>query len=127
VDDMSTDRIELQHQIVQLPIKNPLSLDEFLNPEDEMIIEEEEDIFEAIVDRYTITKSVEEDESSEEENIKEVDTAEALRAIETVKMWKLQKGDTQDLQVLDRLTRELQRYKISVAHQTTIDRFLEPK
>ena len=61
---MSTDRIEL-HQIVQLPIKNPLSLDEFLNSEGEIIIEEEEDIFNITVDRYTITKLVEEDESSE--------------------------------------------------------------
>ena len=97
-----------------------------LTLEDKIIIEEEGDIFEAIEDRYTIARLVEEDKSSEEENIEEVDTAEALRAIETVKMWKLQKRDSQDLQALDRLTRELQRYKISVAHQTTIDKFLEP-
>ena len=84
--DRSANQIKLQHQIIQIPIKNPLSLDEFLTLEDEMKIEEEEGIFETIVDQYTITRLVEEDESSEEENIKEVDIAEALRAIETVKM-----------------------------------------
>jgi hypothetical protein len=48
VDD-GTDRIELQDQIAQLPIENPLPLDEFLNPEDKTILDEEGDIFEAIV------------------------------------------------------------------------------
>ena len=39
VDDR-TDRAELRDQIAQLPIENPLPLDEFLNPEDETIIDE---------------------------------------------------------------------------------------
>jgi hypothetical protein len=45
----------------------------------------------------------------------------------SVKMWKLQKGDSQDLQALDRLAREIARYKISAAHKTTIHRFFKPK
>ena len=96
VDNGSTDRIELRDQIAQLPIENPLSLDEFLNPEDETIVDKDEDIFISIVDHYAITRPGEEEESSDEE-VEEVDTAEALRAIETVKIWKLQKGDSQDL------------------------------
>jgi hypothetical protein len=123
----SVDRIELRDQITQLPIENPLSLDEFLNPEDKTIIDNDEDIFTSVVNHYTITTPGEEEESSDEEEVKEVDTAEALRAVETVKMWKLQKGDSQDLQALDRLTREIARYKIFVAHQTTIHRFFKPK
>jgi hypothetical protein len=50
-----------------------------------------------------------------------------LRAVEIVKMWKLQKGDSQDLQALDRLAREIAQYKISTAHQTTIHRFFKQK
>src|ERR1700733_9756860 len=90
VDDGSADRIELQYQIAQLPIKDPLSLDEFLNPEDETIVDEDEDIFTSVVNNYSVDRSGEEEESSDEEEVEEVDTAEALRAVETVKMWKLQ-------------------------------------
>src|SRR6202522_3703615 len=49
VDDR-TDRAELQDQIAQLPIESPLSLDEFLNPEDETIVDNDGDIFTAIVE-----------------------------------------------------------------------------
>jgi hypothetical protein len=38
------------------------------------------------VNRYTVARLVEEEKSSDKEEIKKVDTAEALRAIETVKM-----------------------------------------
>jgi hypothetical protein len=110
VDDGSADRIELQDQIRQLPIGNLLSLDEFLNPEDETIVDEDEDIFISVVNHYAVARPGKQEESSDEEEVKEVDTAKALRAVETVKMWKLQKGDSQDLQALDRLTREITRY-----------------
>ena len=76
VDDGSADRIELRDQIAQLPIENPLSLDEFLNPEDEIIVDEDEDIFTSVVDHYAVISPGEEEESSDEE-VKEVDTAEA--------------------------------------------------
>jgi hypothetical protein len=99
----------------------PLSLDEFLSPEDEVIIDKNEDIFTSVVNRYTVARLVEE-ESSDKEGIKKVDTAETLRAIETVKMWKLQKGNSQDLQALDRIIRQITRHKVSTAHQTTIYR-----
>ena len=75
------------------------------------------------MDHYVIARPGEEEVSSDKE-VKKVNTAEALRAVETVKMWKLQKGDSQDLQALDRITREITRYKVSTAHQTTIHRFL---
>jgi hypothetical protein len=63
VDD-GTDRADLQGQIAQLPIENPLPLDEFLNPEDETILDEEGDIFEAIVAAYSSNQANEEGESS---------------------------------------------------------------
>jgi len=53
MDDRSANRIELQNQILQLPIKNPLSLNEFLNLEDETILNKEGDIFNAIIAAYS--------------------------------------------------------------------------
>ena len=127
IDNRSTDRIEIRDQIVRLLFENLLSLDEFLNPEDETIVDKNEDIFASIVNHYAITRLGKEEESSDKEEIEEIDTAEALRAIKTVKIQKLQKGDSQDLRALDRVTREIVRYKSSVAHQTTIHRFFQSK
>jgi hypothetical protein len=46
---------------------------------------------------YAVVRLGKEEELSDEEEGKGVDTAKALRAVETVKMWKLQKGDSKDL------------------------------
>ena len=128
VDDSIAERIELRDQIAQLPIENPLSLDEFLTPEDETVVDDDSDIFTSVVEHYSTDKPGQEEQSSdEEEEVEEVDTAKALKAIETVKLWKLQKGDSQDLQALDRVEREITRYKSDSAHQTTIFRFFKPK
>jgi hypothetical protein len=54
IDNKSADRIELQDQITQLPIENPLSLDEFLNLEDETIVNKDKDIFTSVVDHYVV-------------------------------------------------------------------------
>ena len=124
VDDS---RADLEDQITQLPIENPLSLDEFLNPEDETILDEEGDIFEAIVAAYSCNQANEKEESSDEEEVKQVEDNAALRAIETVKLWKLQKGTDHDIKALDRIEREIVRYKSSQAHQTTILRFFKPE
>jgi hypothetical protein len=86
VDNKSADRIELRDQITQLPIENLFSLDEFLNLEDKTIVNKDEDIFTSVVDYYAIVSPGEEEESSDEEEVKKVDTAEALRAVKTVKM-----------------------------------------
>jgi hypothetical protein len=74
------------------------------------------------VNRYTVARLVKQEKSSGKKEIKKVDTAEALRAMETVKTWKLQKGNSQNLQALDRIIREITRHKVSTAHQTTIPR-----
>ena len=55
------DRDELQAQIAQLPITNPLPVDEFIQLDGEVIkkilkIAEESEIFEQIVERYGIAE-----------------------------------------------------------------------
>jgi hypothetical protein len=52
------------------------------------------------VNRYTVAKLVKEEESSNKEEIKKANADKALRAVKTVKMWKLQKGNSQDLKHL---------------------------
>jgi hypothetical protein len=49
------------------------------------------------VNRYIVARLVKEEKSSGKEEIKKVDTAKALRAMKTVKILKLQKGNSQDL------------------------------
>jgi hypothetical protein len=86
IDNSSTDKIKLQDQITQLLIKNLLSLNEFLNPEDKTIVNKDKDTFISVINYYTITRPGKEEESSNEEKVKEVDTAKALRVVEIVKI-----------------------------------------
>jgi hypothetical protein len=68
-------------------IKNPLSLDEFLNPEDEVIVDKDDDIFTTVVEHYSIDKpGEEEDELSDEEEVEQIDETTALRVIETIRL-----------------------------------------
>jgi PIN domain nuclease of toxin-antitoxin system len=68
-----------------------------LNPEDEVIINKDENIFTSVVNRYTVARLVKEERLSDKEEIKKVDTAKALKAMKTVKIWKLHKRNSQDL------------------------------
>ena len=63
-DNQAAERAELQAQIAQLPIENPLPLNEFLNPNDETVLDEDEDIFASVVEHYSVDKPGEESESS---------------------------------------------------------------
>jgi len=125
VDDGTADRLQLQAQIAQLPIENLTSLDEFLTPEDETIVDEDSDIFAAVVERYS-TDTLGAEEESDEEEIEEVTDADALISIERLKLWKLQKGNGDDIKALDRVEREIICHKSSVGNQTTILRFFKP-
>jgi hypothetical protein len=49
------------------------------------------------VNRYTVARLVKEERLSDKEEIKKVDTAKALKAMKTVKIWKLHKRNSQDL------------------------------
>src|SRR5258708_22171183 len=106
MDDSIAERIELREQIAQLPIENPLSLDEFLTPEDETVVDDNSDIFTSVVEHYSTDKPGQEEQSSdEEEEDDELDTAKDLKAIETVKLWQLQNGASQNLQAHARVQR----------------------
>jgi hypothetical protein len=86
VVDNSIDRVELRDQIIQLPIKSPLSLDEFLNPEDKLIINKNSDIFIAIVECYSIDQPGKEESSDKEEEVEQIKDTKALRIVERLKL-----------------------------------------
>ena len=59
-----------------------------------------------MVAAYSSNQVNEEGESSDEEEVKQVEDDPALRAIETVKLWKLEKGTDHDIKALDRIERD---------------------
>jgi hypothetical protein len=86
VDDR-TDRAELRDQIAQLLIESPLPLNEFLNPENETIVDKDSDSFAAIVECYSVDQPGKEEESSDkEEEVEQIKDAEALRIVERLKL-----------------------------------------
>ena len=68
---------------------------------------------------------MEEESSDKEEEVKHIEDAEALRMVERLKLWKLQRGTNQDIKALDRIEREIIGIKSSTAHQTTILQFFK--
>jgi hypothetical protein len=124
VDDR-TDRAELQDQIAQLPIESPFPRDEFLNLEDKAIVDKDGDIF---TEYYSVDQPGKEEESSDEaEEVKQIKDAKALRMVERLKLWKLQRRTDQDIKALDRIKREIVGVKSFVAYQTTILQIFELK
>jgi hypothetical protein len=119
-----TNQAELRDQIAQLPIESPLPLDEFLNPEDETIVDKDGDIF---AECYSVNQPGKEEESSDEEEVEQIKDANALRMVERLKLWKLQRGTDQDIKALYRIEREIVGVKSFVAYQTTILQIFELK
>ena len=130
-DDQAAERAKLQEQIESLPApaedEERISLNDFISPENEIIVDDDRDIFASVVERYSADKEGAEEEYEEGDiEVEKVSTAKALEALETVKLWKLQQEEdtSQDtMQALDRIGREITRIKISIAKQTTLDGF----
>ena len=60
-DSEQEQRAELEAQIVLLPgVQDPLSINEFLKPAQEVIKDDDGDIFESVVERYSADKEGEE-------------------------------------------------------------------
>ena len=68
------------------------------------------------MERHSVNKAGEEEESSDKEEVEQIKDTEALRIVERLKLWKLQKGTDQDVKALDRIEREIIGVKGSIAH-----------
>jgi hypothetical protein len=118
-------QVELEADIGRLPIENPLPIAEFLTPDDELVVDTDEDIFQAVVDHHTVEDVQSEDE---QEEVPKVNIKEAIAGLEALRLWQLQNGDDeQEVKHLDRMERVINDYRASTAVQTTLDRFFVSK
>ncbi|TQS36470.1 hypothetical protein Golomagni_03081, partial [Golovinomyces magnicellulatus] len=126
-ENLEADRDELQKQINELPsIEDRLSVGEFIELGSEVVDDEDQDIFASVVERYSTDRAgiVEEAEEGDLETEK-VSNDEALKAIDIVRLWELQQedGQTTIVQVLDNIEKRIQRSKLEIKKQTTLDSY----
>jgi hypothetical protein len=128
---LQQERDKLQAQILQLPnISELLSVDEYISLPNEVVEDEEEDIFESIIDRYSVdTEDI--FEELEEGDIEEekVPINDAIKALETLKLFEIQQEDGAKLfiQALDQADRRYMQKQYQSRKQTTIDSFFQNK
>jgi hypothetical protein len=105
-------------------------VDEYIYLPNEVVDDEEEDVFESIVDRYSVdTEDI--FEELEEGDIEEekVSITDAIKALETLKLFEIQQEDGAKLfiQALDQADRQYMQKQYQSKKQTTIDSFFQNK
>ena len=102
---------ELRSQIARLPGgDDPLSIEEFINPIEEVIDDNDDDTMAFIIEQYSSNKEGEESEPEEGDiEVPRVPINEAIQALEVLKLFTIQQDndDTLISQALDRLGRDL--------------------
>jgi hypothetical protein len=126
-DSEQEQRAELQAQITALPgIIDPLSIDEFIEPSQEVIEDDDSDIFASVVERYSTDKEGEEEPVEEGDiEVERVPIKEAIKALETLKLWEMQQenGKVSALQTLEQIGRRIQQNKLQSVKQMTLHSF----
>lgn len=127
------ERSDLEEQLAQLPPlaegEERIPLNEFIDPESEVVVDEDGDIFDTVIEHYSVEDDDVESETEEEE-AKIIPTAEGLKALGTVKLWKLQQlssGEIVTLQALDHIEREMLQVRRVAMKQTSITSFFQYK
>ena len=91
-------------------ITDPLSIDEFIEPPQEVVEDDDRDIFASVVERYSTDKEGEEEPIEEGDiEVEKVPIKEAIKALETLKLWEIQQenGEILALQTLERIGRRI--------------------
>jgi hypothetical protein len=127
VDEIATNEV-LQAQMAQiLGVQDLLTVKEFINPLAEDIDDQDKDIMEAIIETYSQDQEDdvgEEGEEGEEEIEPLVLISEAISAPETLQRFEIAREDgSQNIMMLDSLTRELLVLQVSKKSQRTVDSF----
>lgn len=128
INESIVEREALRVQIAKLPgIADALTIDEFVLPLEEQVIDEDEDIMEAIIEIYGADEDEnEEEEEEEEEPLPSI--AEAIRALETLQRFELARADeSRSIRALDDLTRDLMALRINSKIQGNLDSFFVEK
>jgi hypothetical protein len=121
---IDADIAELQAAIerLRIPADERMNINNFINPPDEAIIDENNDIMESVIERHTIEVEGEESGVSEDEEeafIPKVLMKEAIKAIELLKLYELQQvdGNRVNIKALDRIGLEVTRRKFEFTNQ----------
>jgi hypothetical protein len=129
--DLQAQMTTLQAQITRLPIINPLSADEFIQVNGEGVDDElgegdEEQIFQDIIDQYSTGNEdilePGEDAIEAEEEDRDILLSEAIQALETLRLYTLQREDGSEtlLRELDQADRQFQAILINQRQQQSI-------
>jgi hypothetical protein len=123
--------IELQAQVAALPtIKDPLAINNFIEPIDEIVEDRNDDIFASVVEQYSTDKKGEGEEELEddgEDEVPKVSINAAMQALETLKLWELlhDDGSTANLKLYDSIGSRMKYSKIQRKRQGTLGGFFK--
>ena len=107
-----------------LGVQDLLTVEEFINPLAEEIIDQDQDIMEAIIETYSQDQEEDVGEEGDGEIEPLVPISEAIRALETLQRFEVAREDgSQNIKALDSLARELWTLQISKKSQRTLDSF----
>jgi hypothetical protein len=125
VDEGIAEREDLRLQISLLPgIEDPLSVDEFIEPLAEQVIDEDIDIMEAIVAIYGHDENEDEEEVEGELEEPLPLLTDAIEALSTLQRFELSRDDgSRSIQALDQLLREFSVLMVNKKTQKRIDSF----
>jgi hypothetical protein len=134
--DLQAQMTTLQAQITRLPIINPLSADEFIQVngegvDDELRDGDEEQIFQDIIDQYSTGNEdilePGEDAIEAEEEDRDILLSEAIQALETLRLYTLQREDGSEtlLRELDQADRQFQAILINQRKQQSIKSYFQ--
>jgi hypothetical protein len=123
-------RDQLQAQIISIPnLLNSLTIEEFIEPLDEQIINSESDILDTVIKSYSQDLEDKDNSDEEEIDIPRVTLSEAVQALEQLKLFQLQQETEGSLNILalERLEKDINYQKSLAFKQRTIESFFQGK
>ena len=106
-------------------ILDPIPLEEFIQPIDEQIIDNENDILNTVIESYS--QDLEDKDISDEDEVEapKVTIFEAIQALERLKLFELQQenGEASNILALERIERAISLRKSLAFKQSTIESF----
>jgi hypothetical protein len=118
---------ELNAEIARLP-GDSMPIEDFLEPAGEAIVDEDGDIFEAVVERYSITEGddIDEVEDGGEEEIRP-SLAEAIKALNTLQLFASlgeDEGRISVIKALEQIGKDISQERIAKSIQSSLDGWL---
>jgi hypothetical protein len=122
-------RALLQAEIEATGLVDTLTLDEFLNIQEERVEDREEDILDSVVQMYRNGQGNEESDDEGDIEVTKVSINDAIQALETLRLYKMQQeeGSISTLQLLDRIGRGFAATKARLTTQKLISSFFVRK